>query len=337
MPRMPLVHNPLNEVTAEIWREGEVVHKVLTPRGDAPAHWVASPEPRHWNYWAREALAYDTGLPARLGLGAPRLLDLVRRPDGDLELRLEHVEGRHAAELTVEDLEAAAVDLGRAQGRPALPTDSWLSRGFLRAYSRTRPARWELLTDDAAWEQPLVREHFSGDLRARLTRLHEQHSWLLDLMERLPRTVCHLDVWPNNLLRRPDGEVVFLDWAFAGDGALGEDVGNLVPDAVFDLLLDHRLLDELDERVTAGYLRGLHESGWSGDERMVRLGMCASAVKYDWMVVLCLEMASAAAQPDYGHAGTVDAHARYEARSATLALCARWAEEAATLAGELGV
>ena len=53
-------------------------------------------------------------------------------------------------------------------------------------------------------------------------------------MERLPRAVCHLDVWPNNIIRRAAGEIVLVDWAFAGDGALGEDIGNLVPDCVFD-------------------------------------------------------------------------------------------------------
>ena len=58
-------------------------------------------------------------------------------------------------------------------------------------------------------------------------------------------------MWPNNLIRRPSGEVVLLDWAFTGDGALGEDVGNLIPDSVLDLLFPHDALDELDARLTA--------------------------------------------------------------------------------------
>jgi hypothetical protein len=337
MARAPLVHNPLNGVTADVWRDDGVVHKVLTRRREAPPHWAASEDPRHWNYWKREALVYESGLPERLGLGAPQLLGLSETPDGDIELRLEHVDGRHADALTVEDLAAAAAMLGRSQGHRDLPRHEWLSRRFLRDYGGSRAVRWELIDDDEAWTQRLMREHFDASARAGLLRLHARRVRLLDLAERLPRAVSHLDVWPNNLIRRPGGEVVLLDWAFAGDGAVGEDVGNLVPDSVFDLLLPHELLGELDDRLTAAYLDGMREAGWRGDERIVRLGICASAVKYDWLTVYCLEHASADEQPDYGRSGVVDADARYAARAAGLAHCARWAEEAEELASTLGV
>ena len=45
-----------------------------------------------------------------------------------------------------------------------------------------------------------------------------------------------------------------------GDGTLGEDIGNLVPASVLDLLLAHELLDQLDERLTSAYLDGLREA-----------------------------------------------------------------------------
>ncbi|MEV6980449.1 hypothetical protein AB0M95_04210 [Sphaerisporangium sp. NPDC051017] len=131
--------------------------------------------------------------------------------------------------------------------------------------------------------------------------------------------------------------MALLDWAFVGDGALGEDVGNLVPDSVFDLLLPHQELDHLDARATQAYLDGLADAGWTGDARLVRLGICASAVKYDWLTVRCLEMASADRHPDYGGEATVDANAGYAARAAGLSLCARWAREAELLARDLGL
>ena len=336
MARAELTHNPLNGVTGGIWRDGEVVFKVLTRRPDAPAHWAASDHPRHWNYWRREALVYESGLPERLGLGAPRLLELDETTDGDVALRLEHVDGRHSGDLTIDDLEPAALALGRAQGRPDLPDEPWLSRSFIRDYSGTRAVDWALLEDDAAWAQPLMREHFPPDLRAGLVRLRERREWLLSLIERLPRTVCHLDVWPNNLIRRPTGEVVLVDWAFTGDGALGEDIGNLIPDSVLDLLFPHEALDELDTRLTDAYVRGLRDAGLEADERVVRLGICASAIKYDWLTPFCLEHAGAVEHADYGRQGTVDAHARYAARAAALAMCVRWADEAEALANTVG-
>ena len=200
-------------------------------------------------------------------------------------------------------------------------------------YSTSRSVDWALIDDDDAWALPLVREHFDPALRGALVRLHRGRDRMLSVMERLPRTVCHLDVWPNNLIRRPDGDVVFLDWAFVGDGALGEDIGNLVPDAVLDLLLPYDRLDELDERLTRAYLDGLHEAGWDGDARVVRLGICGSAVKYDWLTAYCLEHAGADEHRGYGHDTAVDAGERYAARAAGLALCARWAQEADELAG----
>ena len=40
-----------------------------------------------------------------------------------------------------------------------------------------------------------------------------------------------------NLIRRRTGAIVPLDWAFLGEGAIGEDLGNHVPDGAFDLFV----------------------------------------------------------------------------------------------------
>jgi Phosphotransferase enzyme family len=331
---MPVRHNPLNGTTLGVWRDGPVIRKRLGFREDAPLHWAPSREPTHWNYWAREALVYDSGLPERLGLAAPSERSVAWGAT-EAELTLEFVEGRHGERLSVDDLEAVAVALGRSQGAQPRVADPWLSRGFLRAYSGSRPADLSIIERDAAWRHPLVHRHFPPSLRTGLRRLHAAHERLLAIMEALPRTICHLDVWPLNVVIRPGGEVVLLDWAFTGDGALGEDIGNLIPDSVFDLLLPADALDDLDERLTHGYLRGLREAGWSGEDRVVRLGICASAVKYDWLTAFSIEQADAD-QVAYGRGGIVDPDARYAARAAGLALCARWTDEATRLAEALG-
>lgn len=155
-------------------------------------------------------------------------------------------------------------------------------------------------------------------------------------MELLPRTLCHLDVWPNNLFARTDGTITLVDWSFVGEGALGEDVGNLVPDSVFDLFYPARDLPDLDREVFAGYVSGLREAGWEGDERLVRLGMCASAVKYEWLGPLMLRRASEVSQPGYGGEESEDADLLYAERGCALAFLASWAEEARVLAEELG-
>jgi hypothetical protein len=132
-----------------------------------------------------------------------------------------------------------------------------------------------------------------------------------------------------------DGSFVLVDWAFVGDGALGEDVGNLVPDAVFDLFMPARTLPHLDRVVFAGYLAGLREAGWDGDERIVRLGMCASVVKYVWLPSRMLATAGDEVQWDYGGRAAVDAARRYAERGLTFAFLADWAREARALAAAL--
>ena len=69
----------------------------------------------------------------------------------------------------------------------------------------------------------------------------------------------------------------------------------------------------------------------------VRLGICASAVKYEWLGPLMLQSASNASQLDYGGRETVDAKRLYAERGVVLAFLASWAEEARTLAEELGL
>ncbi|MGY1581257.1 hypothetical protein [Streptomyces sp. MN13] len=60
----PLVHSPEN-VTAGVRRvrrgERTAVLKVLTCRKEADGRWAASDDPRHWNYWRREAHVYESG------------------------------------------------------------------------------------------------------------------------------------------------------------------------------------------------------------------------------------------------------------------------------------
>ena len=93
---------------------------------------------------------------------------------------------------------------------------------------------WELLDDDDAWAHPLARQTFPAGLRDGVLFVHAHRERLYRISESLPRTLCHLDFWPKNLFCRPRGQVVVIDWGFAGSGAIGEDAGNLVPDAVFD-------------------------------------------------------------------------------------------------------
>jgi hypothetical protein len=261
--------------------------------GDATpvqAHWSAGNEdPRRWTYWCREPLAYQhdlAGAYAGSGIVTPACLGV--RVEGDESvLLLEWVDGEAGETWPVDAYAPAAEALGRAQapfltGRPA-PEFPWLSQRLLREYSSEKPVAWELLDDDEAWARPLAREVFPAGLREGVLFVHANRERLYRISESLPRAFCHLDFWPKNFLRRSSGEIVLLDWAFAGDGAVGEDIGNLIPDAVFDHFVPADEMPRLEQVAFDGYLAGLRAAGWDNDPRLVRLGVWSSAVKYDWL------------------------------------------------------
>jgi hypothetical protein len=342
-----LAHNPLNAVTGGIWRvqgpDRSLILKIVTDGRDhdGPSWWAASGDDRHWNSWTREVHAYREHLAAAYepdGVGAPALVAFETGERDAAVLWLEDVHGRTGGHLAVDDLVDLARALGRAQGRLAVDGGwdrRWLSANYLREYSASKPVDDAVLGDDRAWTHPRVARHL-GDLRDDLVALRRERPTFVSWAESCPQTLCHLDLWPPNVVRRESGDFALLDWAFCGSGALGEDMANLVPDSVFDLLLPAAVVDELAERVEAAYLDGVAASGWRGDERWIRLGMRAAAVKYHWLVDRLLVDIDEDTRVVYG-GRVADADEVYAARAAGLRVLCRWAREARALAMSLGL
>ena len=291
--------------------------------------------------WRRESAILGGGLPdayRAAGLRGPRIQLREDGPgDGEIALWLEDVAGRPGGDWTMAEFGVAARRLGRAQGRLALEggagrAPDWASRGFLRRYLEDVEPRvdWTRLDDDAAWAKAAGAGFEAPGLREAAQALRASRSALLAMVEAGPRTICHLDVWPNNLFALPD-ETVLIDWAFAGDGGLGEDLGNLVPDAVFDQLVPPERLAELDRTVLAAYLEGLVDAGWTGDPRLVRRTMCAAAVKYGWVGPATLRRVGDEVQTGYGGQLLEDPRSYYAARAAVIGHLGEWVEEARRL------
>jgi hypothetical protein len=330
-------------------REGQLAVLKYTTSDRSPggtpmdAHWTAcDQDPRRWTYWCRESLAYQHDLAGQYGgsgIRAPACLGAD--VDGsEAVLLLEWVTGEPGEVWQVPSYGPAAEAIGRAQapfllGRPT-PPFSWLSKRFLREYSSEKQVTWELLDDDDAWAHPLVVETFPAGLREAVLFVHAHSERLYQISESLPRTLCHLDFWPKNLFRVADGETVVVDWSFAGDGAVGEDAGNLVPDAVFDHFVTADQMPRLEQAVYEGYLRGLRAAGWHDDPRLVQLGMWSSAVKYDWLAPFTLAQVRQERQYRYGGGAEIDASFKFRERTRALLFNAGWAQKAIELAGRLG-
>lgn len=337
MDRKSLLHNPSNPVTVGIWLEsspdGPVVRKRI--RGDVAARhpdWVSSAEPSNWLYWRREAEVLEAGLHqayAPEGLRGPRLLAVEARPDGAIDLVVEAVDGRTGPDLGPTDLVAVARRLGCAQGRLAArpPRFPWLSQRFLADHIASKHVRYDALQDESCWSHPLIRATWPSGLRTGLRRLADRRQELLGMARAAPRTFCHLDLWSHNLFTDGDGTVV-LDWACCGDGALGEDVSNLVIEAVLDELVEPSILGELGRDALDAYCDGVASSGWSGPREAVERGFHAAAVKWCWLGPLHLDRALSGEHHRYGGATDTEPEAQYHARGQALEQIVAWADAA---------
>jgi hypothetical protein len=337
-----LTHNPGNAATGGVWRvrgaAGSAVVKVARPPspGSGAPWWQTSDDPAHWNYWRRESLAYDTGFAARVyagsGIESAGFLGQAQRPDGSIELWLSDMEGSAGFSLSPSRLGAFARQLGVAQARWAgrVPEEPWLSRGWLAQYLSAGPATGVTAGGDEFWDHPATRT-LPAVTRARLRALWEGRERLVAAAEAAPRTLCHLDVWPANLVARgsagADGVTVLLDWTFVGEGALGEDAANLIVDSVTDGLMPAGLLPEIEAEVTDGYLEGLRAAGWAGSEDEVRraIAICGAA-KYSWFAPSRLGAAIRGGRSRGAYGGDDSAVAGLARLAGLLELLARWSD-----------
>jgi hypothetical protein len=254
-----------------------LILKVLRPTADGD-------DPSAWNYYKREVGAYRSGwlddLPG--GLSAPRHFGIVEHPDGTSWIWLEDVADEIGPRWPLEHYGVVARHLGQFNGAylggGPLPSWPWLCSSWLRQYvAESAPAMTPLRN---SLQHPLVRRWFPSDAIDRFFRVWAERDVFLDALDRLPQTLCHRDVFRRNLFARRtvggDDESVAIDWAFAGRGAIGEELVPLVLASVtfFEIELDRA--QTLEEIVLEGYLEGLRDAGWQGDPRLVRLGYAAA-------------------------------------------------------------
>jgi Phosphotransferase enzyme family len=313
----PLPHAAVASATTGLWRvraaDRTAVVKVVAHGPDRGSeNWRSGADESHWYYWRREADAYGSGLldrvgdvgrldrldrsgrsgrPGAAGLRAPRCHLVAERRDGSVALWLEDVAGEPASSWSIDRYGIAARHLGRAQGafavgRP-LPADPWLSHDWLRRYLEQPMRALPVPTAPEPWRHPLLAPWFPEPPVAALQEMRADRDRFLAGLDRMPATLCHHDFHPANLFSgvvTADETTVAIDWSFVGIGPLGEDAGNLVPDAVLDFHVAPEQLTALYEAVAEGYIAGLREAGWTGDDHVVRLAMAATmAAKYAWI------------------------------------------------------
>ena len=254
----------------------------------------------------------------------PRCTTPRTAPDGSVALWLEDV-ARHRRAPTARRVTWPISRTGWGSRRPrwlgrAARRQPGCPRDWLRDYTLAQPVPGGRTGTTRPW-RPAGRRGCAPTC----ARLWERRHDLLAAADPLPRTLCHHDVWPMNLIVAAAGPVL-LDWAFAGPGAIGEDVAEPDPGHVLRRPDRHR-------PARRGRRRGRRRrtgAGWAARSTRPpsrRAIMVTGAAKYYWLAPRMV-IAAAARSPraDYD---TRDTAGMFAGRAPVLDVVARWAREVA--------
>ena len=320
----------------ETERPWSLVLKVLVPT-------AGQDDPADITYWKREPLLHGSGLLDNLptGLGAPRCYGCDEQADGSYWLWLEQVRADGDPTWSLERWALAARHMGQFNGAylagQPLPQASWLGGRRLRTVLERHVPLVAAIA--AAPANPEVRQWWPQPVVDAILRLWAEREVFCAALERLPQTFCHGDAIRRNLFarHRADGtdETVAIDWEFAGFMAAGEEVGQTLSVAAAFYDVETGDLPALDEALFAGYLAGLQDAGWRGDQRLVRFAYTAHAALRNAFNAVGASVPDAArraaAQQTYGRTWEELAGRRAEVRPFLL----NWADEARRLLGAL--
>ena len=242
---------------------------------------TGSGDPRDWNYWKREPLAYASGVLAALppGISAPVCYGVDQDAEDRATIFLEAVPEEVSA-WTFETYRRAAEGLGRFNGaylagmpRPEFP---WMLRGRGENWLKQSGDVLARLRVEAG--EPVLAAWLSEGTLDRTLALWRRSDALLAALRSLPICLCHHDAFRRNLIVRSDrgGDMVAIDWSMLGAGAMGEDLAPLVGITLQFMDVKMEAARDLERAVFAGYLAGLRTAGWAGPEVAARLGFTAS-------------------------------------------------------------
>ena len=102
----------------------------------------------------------------------------------------------------------------------------------------------------------------------------------------------HGDAHVGNFFARHTGagapETTAIDWKSTAQGAVGEDLAGLLRPRT--RVREELPPDALRDLVFGGYVAGLREAGWAGDDDAVRLGHAAGAALRDCFHTMAFEL-----------------------------------------------
>ena len=291
----PIVHELLTDTTSGLFRFTGHGHSA---KGNRP--WtvvlkcinnpkLSSQHPREATYWRREIMAYQSGLLEALppGVRAPRFYGIMENEYGAW-VWIEYIKEATVKQWSLDYFQRTARQLGRFQGaylfNTPLPDQPWLCRPFFGIGWAEQNGWSGFMNPDFeqnAWKQPIIKGALDDKQKLRLLQLIVENLRFDLVNYRLPQVLCHNDVHRKNFMwaispQTGEEELIGVDWAFTGPGAVGNDLGGLVVNSMYFFDYDPYDAETLEAALLEGYLAGIADNGAGIDPRLVRLGYLIS-------------------------------------------------------------
>ncbi|WP_454190823.1 oxidoreductase family protein [Paenibacillus sp. Marseille-Q7038] len=253
-------------------------------------------DPRHYNYWKREILAYESGLLHQLpgNFVAPECYEMEEKEGGMVWLWLEDMTGEKG-NWKEENYVYAAAKLGGfhaayVNGR-SLPEHAWINKYWMRSWVgecdkyRNMPLRQEIDQMNLSSEVTKIIDKYE--------QFEKKRSEYLTALESLPRTLSHQDFDEFNILyhdkHQEKDKLAVIDWQFISISGIGEDLGRFLGLSISRGNVPINRLREYRDLFFTSYIDGLRKNGWNGDELTAKLGYLLSfAFRSIWEVPVML-------------------------------------------------
>ena len=148
-------------------------------------------EPTAWDYWKREWLAHQAPWMQKLegSLVPATCLGTAENPDGSVWVAMEDLSHLDVRPWSLACLQTVAQHVGTFNGtylvHQPLPTDPWLSRGWLRAWAEQAEPGIALLSTVA--DHAVVRQMLSPSMIASIFRVWDERSIFYDASQPCPK------------------------------------------------------------------------------------------------------------------------------------------------------
>jgi len=354
----PLSHEKIIDTTGGLFcfsGQGQTIQsiqswKVVMKCINNPKEW--GQEPRGWAHWQREILAFQSGFLEQLppGVRAPHFYGVMENENGAW-VWIEHIQETTGKQWSLDYFRRTARQLGRFQGAylsgTPLADHPWLSQSFFRTVWGAEDFWLGFMnpaSEENAWKSPIVQRGFDDRQKSRVLQLLSEREHFFDVNDLLPQVLCHYDAHRRNFMwsrssQTGEEELIGVDWAFIGIGALGNDLGQLVGTSMYFFDYDPTEAETLETALLDGYLAGIADNGVTVDTRLVRLGYLISlsfwmgAMLPGWAAVMLPSDSGINVQAMYGRSSE-DVLAGWVQLDA---FCLDRADEARTLIHQLGL